>query len=534
MLNNTPGISLESVFQFTPQDLNANRSGKLSPRQANLHRALSGSGGMWGIAIMFVVLVIVGIIVLAFVSPALSVNSVGADPSQAALLAGLVGVLVIIFAVFFLFALPGARRSRGGRVEALTGIVQIKKIPAPGGGFIPRLHINGVEFTVPPRATQIIQDGQPYRVYFQNHNGHAQWILSVEALNPGARPVPPPQTQNPADVWNCSSCGAQASGPMCSTCGAPRPAETPAVATVPINTPSGWQTPVPPQPASMPLAFGAPQAGSMPVTPGWQNPAPGLNAYGQPLHPQPRDVFLVQRSNQMYLPQGRRRGGRLFQVFAWVFLLLIFAGASALGVYYVYREITVRQQLGTSGVSIQATVSEKIFRRTANRNGRYSTSYYLRYTFVAANGASQSREEEISLDEYNRVTEGGTVQVCYLPSDPTVSRLCGADLSVTSLQSGTLLLIVSAGFTVILLLGAITSAREWWRRTHMKLVYGSVIDFQEISRSKFALLYQYQTLDGQTVQETYTGNRRNIRRNNQPVVGTPIAVRVNGRRYKIL
>jgi len=543
MLNQVPGISLESVFQFTSQDLNANRIGKLSARQANLHRAMSGSGGMWGLALMLVVLVIVGVFVLAFVSPTLSANSAGVDSSQTVLLAGLVGVLVIIFTVFFFFALPGARRSRGGRVEVLTGIVQIKKIPAPGGGFVPRLHINGVEFTVPPQATQIIQDGQPYRVYFQNHSGHAQWILSVEALNPGAgpvvSPVSVPQTQNPADVWNCSSCGAQASGPICSACGAPRPAETPAVATLP-NMPTGWQTPVPPQPASMPLAFGA-QAGSMPVAPGWQtavpggwqNPTPGLNAYGQPLRPHPREVFLVNRSNRTYLTSTRRRYNFL-QAVAAIIMLVIFGAASVLGVYLVSHELSVRQQLGASGVSIQATVTEKTLRRSASRNGRSSTSYYLSYKFVAANGAPESREEEISLDEYNRVTEGGTVEVCYLPTDPTVSRLCGKDLSVASLQSGTILAVAAIGFSALMLIVTVTSLRGWWRRTHMKLVYGSVIDFQKISRSKFALLYQYQTLDGQTVQETYTGNQRSIGRNNQPVVGTPVAVRVNGRRYKIL
>jgi len=51
-----------------------------------------------------------------------------------------------------------------------------------------------------------------------------------------------------------------------------------------------------------------------------------------------------------------------------------------------------------------------------------STSYYLRYVFVTANGSSRTAEGHVSYDTYRSTRSGDVISVVYVPSEPDIQR----------------------------------------------------------------------------------------------------------------
>jgi hypothetical protein len=107
-----------------------------------------------------------------------------------------------------------------------------------------------------------------------------------------------------------------------------------------------------------------------------------------------------------------------------------------------------------------------------------------------------------------------TVDVCYLPTDPTVSRLCGADTTPFALDNDRLALVVSGLLFVLSVIGIVVMAVKLFRwlfhRRGSKLVYGEVVDCQFTPDGQFTVRYCFQTLDGLTQEDTVNGNKRSV------------------------
>ena len=175
---------LQSAFDFTDDDLVANRAGRLSPtQQARMSKRRGGAqiaNLVFG-AFFVVILIVIAIVVLPGVMAPQPAGSSAVSPVLIALV--LVGVLgVVVFSV-----LRTRRKMRGvagavfmteGEAKTRSGMVDVGEAGSAG---MFRLTVGGVIFPI-PSGDQLaaFTAGQRYRVYYVK--GTLPIVVSAEQI----------------------------------------------------------------------------------------------------------------------------------------------------------------------------------------------------------------------------------------------------------------------------------------------------------------------------------------------------------------
>ncbi len=81
------------------------------------------------------------------------------------------------------------------------------------------------------------------------------------------------------------------------------------------------------------------------------------------------------------------------------------------------QEWRTQRHFEEEAVSAQATVLNKSIEK-ATRDGNPRTKYLVMYRFAASDGQTIEQSSEVSMDEWERLDEGSSFPIRYLPSDP--------------------------------------------------------------------------------------------------------------------
>lgn len=111
---------------------------------------------------------------------------------------------------------------------------------------------------------------------------------------------------------------------------------------------------------------------------------------------------------------------RSVQLWVGTFLLLIGIIFGIIGL----EKIRVDQAYRTQGLTVSATVVDKSILR-AKRGENSRTRYIISYRFTSGQGETVEGSTDVSVEEWERVEEGQTIPVTYLPGDAESSRTRG-------------------------------------------------------------------------------------------------------------
>lgn len=154
--------AMRDALDFTPEDLEANKTLQLSSRQRN-NMIL----GVVGLAILLGVLVLVPLIVLGIYW--LSEGSIRLDDSDYVPFLCVGGMLLAVDAVIFASIISGVREAFGGKVESLTGYLD-EQTEVRGSGKSRRTYyyyiIDNQKFTVTPAAHKASIKNLRYTLYY--------------------------------------------------------------------------------------------------------------------------------------------------------------------------------------------------------------------------------------------------------------------------------------------------------------------------------------------------------------------------------
>jgi Protein of unknown function (DUF3592) len=103
----------------------------------------------------------------------------------------------------------------------------------------------------------------------------------------------------------------------------------------------------------------------------------------------------------------------------WVGTIFIVAGtAAALMSFGEWRDA---QRFRREAVPARAIVTAKSI-ESASRENRTSTRYLVTYRFAASDGGTLDQTEEVPVDDWEQLVEGDSLDVSYVPSDPSTAR----------------------------------------------------------------------------------------------------------------
>jgi Protein of unknown function (DUF3592) len=100
---------------------------------------------------------------------------------------------------------------------------------------------------------------------------------------------------------------------------------------------------------------------------------------------------------------------------------VIFSSVGLMATYGGVEEWRAQQHFEQEAVSAQATVLNKSMEQ-ATREGNPRTKYLVTYRFVPPDGTAIEKVGEVSVDEWERLDEGSSFPVRYLPSDPHTTQ----------------------------------------------------------------------------------------------------------------
>lgn len=112
-------------------------------------------------------------------------------------------------------------------------------------------------------------------------------------------------------------------------------------------------------------------------------------------------------------------------------IFIILVALPVLGVGYLlmtfYDDVSDKYHLRSAGVNATANVTRHESTYTANGRGGGYHMYEIDYTFSYEDETGRSRAQarenvEMPKSQWDKLTEGGMVEVVYLPSDPAVSQ----------------------------------------------------------------------------------------------------------------
>jgi hypothetical protein len=104
-------------------------------------------------------------------------------------------------------------------------------------------------------------------------------------------------------------------------------------------------------------------------------------------------------------------------------VIFLVVGLSFLGAGIV--RFNADRRFADEGRTTQGTVLTKAIRTERDRDGSRTQHYEATYRF-AVQGETLEGRDELTRDGWERLTEGGPVDVLYLPSNPASNRLAGS------------------------------------------------------------------------------------------------------------
>ena len=199
------------------------------------------------------------------------------------------------------------------------------------------------------------------------------------------------------------------------------------------------------------------------------------------------------------------------------------------------RDAEDLQKLQASGQKVTGVVENLWENRTGKR-----PAYWLRYRYTAPRPGGQpgsfAGTEKIPLKLYQRLKQGGPVEVRYLPEKPQVARLSSmlptGPVVVQNPQLSNAVLAAGAlGFCAVplLMLRRVWPSlrREWRLEKQGRLLTGEVVCFNpsavRFGRERFHLRYRFFTPEGQLVEGETWGRVIHLLGQN-PLPGMPLGI----------
>jgi len=185
MVVNAPSISLETLFGFTPEDIEANRKGLLSARQHTIiqRTAILGIKSSRVMVFIIVPLIMVAILSFDFLTSTGIQRYFGKDLLTTGAVVGAVLVVIGIVGASLLRSIGLFRKMKSDTVYAAIGPARIQRVVGKMGYRTYTrydLCIGKVRFlSQNPSALQYIQEGHSYQVYYMVAPGTAI-LLSIE------------------------------------------------------------------------------------------------------------------------------------------------------------------------------------------------------------------------------------------------------------------------------------------------------------------------------------------------------------------
>ena len=184
--SNETFANLMSAFDFTAEDVDANRRGTITPRQRarlrGMGRGVSGCSlqGLIGMT----VLVVVGGAFLSygFYSNASTRREVFGDPTNLAILLAAFAVPIVVMTIAYLSSRRRAGQLSDAQVRVAEGNATIKQSISPNhGGTTYVVKIGEKKFNFLEEYGTLFKQGAPYRVYYAKAGAYEP-ILSIEQV----------------------------------------------------------------------------------------------------------------------------------------------------------------------------------------------------------------------------------------------------------------------------------------------------------------------------------------------------------------
>lgn len=128
-----------------------------------------------------------------------------------------------------------------------------------------------------------------------------------------------------------------------------------------------------------------------------------------------------------------KSGGKTMLIIGLVAVLfaLIFI---PIGIYSLKEE----KRFDAEGITAPAVITskrvqEKRHRDRETKREKITTTYYLTYAFTTDQGKKMETENSVSQSRWEKSTEKDNIQVQYLPTDPSKSRIAGESNRVKTL-----------------------------------------------------------------------------------------------------
>ena len=173
------GPSLADAFNFSVDDLAANRSGMMTDKQRGQVKA-TGSKYMAQLVIIVGLIFLVAIVVILFTPKGASIREV-ANANPIVPLIGIPLFVLFYLAVIVVSFIRTKRMAGSTRVGNASGPYKpiARPIRAMGGDMYQRIKIGRQEFLIKLDQSTLLTAGVAYRVYFTGRGLGAQ-ILSIE------------------------------------------------------------------------------------------------------------------------------------------------------------------------------------------------------------------------------------------------------------------------------------------------------------------------------------------------------------------
>ena len=164
ILNN----QLASAFNFTSEDLAANRQGQLSAAQKQRFDSMNAGCVRWSLIALLVSLMITA--ALYFIDPEMMVFS---------------GIFAALFAAAFWLA--WSTRNDSYIVGTISGEARLRIDRGEKNSLYHLVNIQGYDFTVAPNQYELLQDGTRYVIHYgtiekdpQKHKAASKQVMSIE------------------------------------------------------------------------------------------------------------------------------------------------------------------------------------------------------------------------------------------------------------------------------------------------------------------------------------------------------------------
>ena len=183
--DNETFTNLSDAFDFTAEDLDANRRGIITPRQRarlrGMGRGISGCSSQGLVLMVLFALIVGGFIILMNLSNESMRRLFLNDPAQLAMLLGSVPLVIVVFLGVNRVTQKSASQLSDAKLLVAEGKAIIKREYSSHGGTGYVVNVGAKKFNFLEEYSTLFKQGAPYRVYYAQA-GPYEPILSIEQV----------------------------------------------------------------------------------------------------------------------------------------------------------------------------------------------------------------------------------------------------------------------------------------------------------------------------------------------------------------